>query len=463
MAKDFIPVKRSPIDDLDIEEGQLYDSATGLPEELPILPDEAAPTEAPNQDLFKRISDQYLQQQAAGNLPMGGVESQEPSLISRLRQAVVPSAAAAEPTRTPATESSAPAAPPASAVPEYFSDRALQEAQSQRDELLRGQALLDASKQAAQGMVTAGAQAPVELPEMTRLPETLAASKVADLQARKKGAGEQLSMEEALREATSAKEKADPNSRYSSMMRQFMGKLGVAVPEGTSGAELEKVAPMAVKAFEAQSHKELAALKRAEVKEMREANLAQRKKESEQREEERHYRRDERFQNQIAKIDDKNKEADSYVATARSLAKEAGSNPEAARQVAKAIVKAIEGAGARVSDRDYTNAISGGGLWGKGEVIAQQLEDGTLPPIVIENIDKMLNNVETVTRKRFGESKQLAAKQFAKRAGVPVSQAYETAQLPIPPDVEHDEALAWAKKNPDTPQAQKILKMHKGK
>lgn len=469
MAKDYVPVKKSPLDDMDLEEGISYDPATGarMDDNAPAPLNPPLPAQPSDDSIFDRVSAQHMNQQAAGNLPMGGIEDepapQEPSLLDRLKNAAMPQAQAADAPRMPAAPPAPPAAdalapPPA---PEMFNDEALQQAQGQRDQLLRGKAVMDASRMFAEGATTAGAKEHISLPETGQVLEQMAANKVGDLEARKKGVKEKLSVEDALREATSEKEKGNPKSSYSVMMRQFLSKLGVPVPENTSGSMMEKVAPTAVKAFEAQAQMDLARAKQDENKISREANLNERKKEGAERNKEREFKREERFQNDVSKMDQKAKEADSYVATARTLAQQAATNPEAARQTAKAIVKAIEGAGARVSDRDYSNAISGGGVWGKADVIAQQLEDGTLPPEVIKNIGQMLENVESTSKKRFEASKHLAIKQYAKRAGGSVADAYDLAQVPMPPAAEHDSAMEWAQANPNDPRAKKIMQVNK--
>lgn len=255
-------VPDAPIDPMQVPPEPNYDQA------LQGLEQASAPAPSPEESLFKRASDQMTNQQAAGNLPMGGIEdaapAAAPSVARRLMNAAMPAAEAAD----------QPAAAPAPAdpsVPDYFSDDAMKKAQGDRDALINKKADMDNLDKLATAMGSLGSGQQLKKFGGTDHLEKLAGTKVSDVESLRKGAKEKLSFEDALRDAKSEKEKGDPNSPYSKLMREFLGKIGVSVPEGTSGAQLEKAAPWAVKIFEAENQKELAKAKMAELAAMRAA------------------------------------------------------------------------------------------------------------------------------------------------------------------------------------------------
>lgn len=226
-------------------------------------------------------------------------------------------------------------------------------------------------------------------------------------------------------ELQSDQAKRDPDSDVSKMFREVIGQAmpELKIPPKISAFELEKlVGPLQNAAnmkLAMESKKEMAQI----AADARKAASDERKVRQDQRQEDVTFKEEERYQKQLSSIDAKHREATKYMDEANAFAEQATTNPQAAMNLARSVIKAVEGAGARVSDKDFTTAVGDASLGGSLMNTLNKLKSGTIRGITKDQVIQMLNASKEIQSNKYKESVKTEVERFAKRAKTTPEQA----------------------------------------
>lgn len=213
-------------------------------------------------------------------------------------------------------------------------------------------------------------------------------------------------------------QKRDSTSDVSKMYRDVIGQAmpELKIPNNISATELEKlVGPLQNAAnmkLTMESKKEIAAMNA----DARKAAQDERKLRADQRQEDVTFKEQERYQNSLSKLDAKNNEATKYMDEAQALADQATRNPQSAMNLARSVIKAVEGAGARVSDKDFATAVGDQSLGGTMMNTLNRLKSGTIREVTKEQVIQMLNASKEIQRQKYNQMVKTEVERYAKRA-----------------------------------------------
>lgn len=306
-----------------------------------------------------------------------------PEIISKLK-------AVAGASRSPAV---VPQGMAPSAVPTDLTDKIYADAQAKAKDNRKYAELLAAGNQAAAGIASLGAGSQVKVdPSGQQMLMNSADAPIKDVEASRKQEKEFLDLMD-------DKKKNDPNSEASKLYRETFKKLGVKIGDNATAAELEKAAPTITTAINAQLAREAQQLRMAEIAESRAERNASKKTELDDK-----YMA--KFNDTINKFEKEKVEGDKYFDTALSLADEATRSPTAAINLARSLIKSIEGAGARVSDKDIQTTLRAGGVSDIAISRLQEAETGTIPEFQAKDVTKLMKVMKEISDKKFNERKE---------------------------------------------------------
>ena len=108
-----------------------------------------------------------------------------------------------------------------------------------------------------------------------------------------------------------------------------------------------------------------------------------------------------KFNEQLNKLDKEKQESIKLIDSAYALSQDATKSPQSAISLVKALTRAVEGPGARVSDKDVTNALRAGGV--KNEIVSwvEGKMSGTIPKFQSNDIQKMLSTMEKLQKEAY--------------------------------------------------------------
>lgn len=166
------------------------------------------------------------------------------------------------------------------------------------------------------------------------------------------------------------------------------------------------------------------------------------------------------FNDSLNKLDAEKEKTNAQLDEADALATSATTSPQAAQSLAKAIVKAVEGAGAKVSDKDVSGALAAGGVSKDAIAWLQKRGSGTIPSFQRDDIKKMLVVMRDVHNQAFENRKEQMVHRQSKLTGRSPEQIKDesfiepskTSQVKqaapkIDRALTNDEVTAYAKKN----------------
>lgn len=222
------------------------------------------------------------------------------------------------------------------------------------------------------------------------------------------------------------KDLADPTSSISQLTRDMAKKaLGKDFGPQVSAAQL--------KAAGIDVDKMLNAYNLSQDRELRRQELSSRK------EDDKDMRYTAKFNDALNKLSSKKNEAQQYMDNAFAQAQEATKNPAAAALLARSLTKAIEGAGARVSDKDAQTALRAGGV--KEEVIAwlNKGATGTIPKFQANDISKLLTSMKNIHDVKFKELEDQMIYRQSKLMKKPEEKIREESFIPAPKQMDTSE------------------------
>jgi hypothetical protein len=195
------------------------------------------------------------------------------------------------------------------------------------------------------------------------------------------------------------KSKNDPNSEVSKLYRESFAKMGITIGPKATAADLEKAQPAIGQMMNRQMQMEATKALREQTAESREE-----RKSSKQGELNDKYMS--KFNDTINKFEKEKEEGNKHFDTAISLADQATKSPTAAINLARALIKSIEGAGARVSDKDIETTLRAGGVSDNAIAKLKQAQSGTIPAFQVEDVKNMLSTMKAISDKKFDERKE---------------------------------------------------------
>lgn len=283
--------------------------------------------------------------------------------------------------------------PQAPAAATDLADTQFADAQEQARQNRMNAGMQLASAQIGKGIASlgAGGKVDVDTSGQEMLAKT-ADAPIKDLEAGRKSEKEFLDLMD-------DKKKNDPKSEVSQLYRTAFKKLGVSIGEGATAAELEKASPTITAAINAQLSSEAQKLRYAEIRESKEERVSNKKAELDDK-----YMS--KFNDTVNKFEKEKTEGDKYFDTALSLADEATKSPTAAINLARALIKSIEGAGARVSDKDIQTTLRAGGVGDNVIAQLQEAQTGTIPAFQAKDVKNLMNVMKKISDTKFGERKE---------------------------------------------------------
>jgi hypothetical protein len=253
--------------------------------------------------------------------------------------------------------------------------------------------LLAASNQMAQGVASLGAGKKVDVNNAGA--EMLMKSADAPV----KDLTEQRKQEKEFLDLMDDKKKNDPTSEVSQLYRKAFKDLGVQLGDGATASELEKASPVIAQAINTQLNREAQKLRYAELAD----NKAERNNDKKRELDDKYMSK---FNDTINKFEKEKVEGDKYFDTALTLADDATKSPTAAVNLARSLIKSIEGAGARVSDKDIETTLRAGGVSDNAIAQLQTAESGTIPPFQAEDVKKLMRAMKAISDTKFNERKE---------------------------------------------------------
>lgn len=309
-----------------------------------------------------------------------------PDIMSKLK--AVSSGVSRSPAIAPQADAGIPSAPPASLVDQKFIDA---QERARQNRMNAGMQL--ASAQIGKGIASlgAGGKVDVDTSGQEHLQKT-ANAPVEDLATSRKQEKEFLDLMD-------DQKKNDPKSEVSKLYRTAFKQLGVSIGENATASELEKASPTITTAINAQLSREAQKLRYAEMKDAKEERRSTKKAELDDK-----YM--EKFNSAINKFEKEKVEGDKYFDTAVSLADESTKSPTAAINLARALIKSIEGAGARVSDKDIQTTLRAGGVSDNVISKLQEAQTGTIPAFQAQDVKKLMKVMKGISDAKFNERKE---------------------------------------------------------
>lgn len=373
-------------------------------EDLSIPPEDPTqllPQQQAESDIFKNISNQYKQQQLDSNI---GTEQQIKKLAPKSKLISSP--------KVESNVSLNTEIPPSSAISE---DAEMEEAQKQSNFAALVNRLGRASEIVGSSIAGAKPVAQQLFDEQIKA----ASEPVEQLKEARKEKEAQL-------KRYTEKDLADPTSSISQLTREMAKKaLGKDFGPQVSAAQL--------KAAGIDVDKMLNAYNLSQDRELRRQELSSRK------DEEKDTRYTAKFNDALNKLSSKKNEAQQYMDNAFAQAQEATKNPAAAALLARSLTKAIEGAGARVSDKDAQTALRAGGV--KEEIIAwlNKGATGTIPKFQANDISKLLTSMKNIHDVKFKELEDQMIYRQAKLMKKPEEKIREESFIPAPKQMDSNE------------------------
>jgi hypothetical protein len=248
------------------------------------------------------------------------------------------------------------------------------------------------------GYSLAGANAQVLKPDLTFTNKMMeqAGQPLVDLKEKRKSKLEKMELEK-------EQAKNDPNSSISKLYRDALAQVSPEMASKVStmsASEVEKAFPTisaAINAVESRKSREFVARENAANRQL------QRDQMSEEKEQRQQASFQQKFNDSLNKLSKEKADSQSNMDTAYGLADAATKSAASAQSLAKAVVKAVEGAGAKVSNEDVRNALGDAGLSGELISYIQNRASGTIPGYKAEDIKKMLDVMRTIHDKKFNE------------------------------------------------------------
>lgn len=254
-----------------------------------------------------------------------------------------------------------------------------------------------------------------------------------------KGQMDRLKMAQEQSELSTSQEKTDPNSQISKFYVESVKKAFPGVnAQGMTAAELEKIFPVlqnAANMKEAiEARKENARMYAAE----REERKTERQERKDEKTEQFREREEAKYQTALSKIDAKNREATKYMDEAVAMAEQATSNPQSALNLARGVIKAIEGAGARVSDKDFSTAVGNQALGAKVMDTFTKLNKGTIRGVTKNDVIAMLDASRKIQARKYEEAVKAEVERYGKRAKITPEEAADVGvvskDILVPPE-----------------------------
>lgn len=216
-------------------------------------------------------------------------------------------------------------------------------------------------------------------------------------------------------------QKYDPNSEISKFYRDVASKFGAKIPETATASAMEKALPWIEKYYNAR-----------QIAEMRTLALKQAKEEKNERVEKEHqFKAESKAISDITKLEQKEVEAKKNVETAIALADEATKSPTAATNLARALIKAVEGPGSRVSDKDVQTALIAGGLDKRLLASLEKAKTGTIPTFQAQDVKRMMDVINTYHTNEFDKLKDNIATRLSKQTKTELEKSRDVLNLPI--------------------------------
>ncbi len=319
-------------------------------------------------------------------------------------------------------------------------DKELEDAMEKRRSDLQLAGLAEAASQIGTAMGTGGQKTFKELdPDGFKNLREMAQLRVDEVKEKRKAKTEQIAerqniinMAKSELDYHQEEDKTNPDSDASKMYRDVIKAAmpELKIPENISAANLEKlIGPLQNAAnlkLAMESKKEVAAMNN----ELRKQAQEERNIRNKEREENNTFKEQERYQGQLSKIDTKNREATKYMDEATAMADQATSNPQAALNLARGVIKAIEGAGARVSDKDFSSAVGDQALGAKALDTINKLSKGTIRNVTKKDVMQMLDASKKIQQQKYEEAVRAEVQRYSKRAKVSPEEAATLGVVP---------------------------------
>jgi hypothetical protein len=294
------------------------------------------------------------------------------------------------------------------------------------------------------GYSLAGANAQVLKPDLTFTNKMMeqAGQPLVDLKEKRKSKLEKMELEK-------EQAKNDPNSSISKLYRDALAQVSPEMASKVStmsASEVEKAFPTisaAINAVESRKSREFVARENAANRQL------QRDQMSEEKEQRQQASFQQKFNDSLNKLSKEKADSQSNMDTAYGLADAATKSSASAQSLSKAVVKAVEGAGARVSDKDVQNALGDAGLSGELISYIQNRASGTIPRYKAEDIKKMLEVMRKIHDKKFNDRSLEMVHRQAQLSGKSKDQIIKESFLPgrEPVELEDPQIKAFANQN----------------
>jgi hypothetical protein len=246
---------------------------------------------------------------------------------------------------------------------------------------------------------------------------------VKNLLQRRDAASKQMEQEQLGLKTKMAKDLADPNSSISKTARELYSKaIGKSLDNSVSAQQIQNAG------FDSVVNASLRAKELAEARATREA-LHQRDKSD---------RVIAKAQESLNKLDKEEQEANANIDAAIAMAGEATKSPTAAANLARAVVKAVEGAGARVSDKDAQTALKAGGVSKRAIASLSDVTKGTIPSFQAEDVSRMVNVLKEFNKIKFNNRRGLITDRAQKATKLDKDSVRDLLVMPEAPKLSTD-------------------------
>lgn len=312
-------------------------------------------------------------------------------------------------------------------------DDELEAAQKARREQLGIANILEGLAKAGTAVATRGRHTYQELtPDAFKGMKEMAQLRVEDVKEKRKAKAEEIAQRQSIIGTAKGEldfhreeERNDPNSDASKMYREVIQQAmpELKIPKSISAANLDKL----VGPLQNAANMKMAMESKKEIAEL---NRLMREETKQEKREKVAFEQQERYQKDLSKLDDKNREATKYMDEAYALAGEATKNPQAALNLARSVIKAIEGAGARVSDKDFTTAVGDKALGARLANQVNEMATGTIRNVTAKDVRLMLDASRKIQQQKHQEGTKALVERFAKRANVTPQEAADIGVVP---------------------------------